>query len=413
MDRESIISALETVLDENSSFYESAVQVATRHPKEFAQASLYRELGKPVRVVLETQDEFLGPEPLLVFGDSGSSSVFDPARISQRLVAKAEETGSAVLAMDWLERVISTRQAKGLCIIALWGITVRNAVSLTQEVDLIPVNQLPESMQKDQLLNYRATKSDHIHLPFEQPETALVYRFTVEPVIAPLQEKSRKRDRWHVEHLSEILLALTSVGPCAPIQYFSWFQFEDDDLEFARFGRETRYAIPEIQPRFPRSYGSFDPEVAKRVVRLYLGLEGNTKRKVQVALARLHQSMVRRQTSDQAVEVSIALESLLSNGGSEITYRVGLRAALLLGEKLTDGLNIRLAIQSVYRIRSRLVHEGSVSETIKVKGVGRRKSKDVVDEAIVICARAIRRILELGEIPDWRKFELIQGLAED
>ena len=412
MDREEIISTLETVLDENSSFYKTAFQKATKYPIEIAEALFYHELSQPVKAVLETQDGFRGSEPLYVFSDTGSG-IFDPERISPKLVAKARETGSAFLAVDWLEKVISTRQAKGLRIIVLWGLTVQNTVSLLQEVDLIPINQLPESMQKEQLLNYHAMKLDHFNLPFEQPQTALVYRMTIEPVIAPLQKEPPKKNILHIEHLNEILLALTLVGPCAPIQYFSRFQFEDDDLEFAQLGKETSYAIPEIQPHFLKSYGSFDPEVAKQVVQLYLGLKGKTKKKVKVALERLHQSIRRRQTGDQAIEVSIALESLLSDGRTEKMYKVGLRAALLLGEKLTDGLNTRFLIESVYGLRSGLVHEGEVSETVKVKRRGKEKSKDLVREAIVICDRVIRRILELGEIPDWYEFELIQGLAKN
>jgi hypothetical protein len=104
--------------------------------------------------------------------------------------------------------------------------------------------------------------------------------------------------------------------------------------------------------------------------------------------------------------VSIALESLLADGGTENTYKVGLRSALLLGGELAERLDIRTVVSGTYALRSALVHEGEAGDTIRLKRRGKEKSKEVVNEAILICARVIRRILELGGIPDWYEFEL-------
>ena len=406
MDRSQIIAALEAALDENSETHKVALEKACKQPRELAESLFNYDLSKPVRVVLETQPEFQTPELLYVFSDSGCGA-FDPRRVSVALVAKARETRSVALAVDWLEKVLATEQAVGFRITALWGITVNSRVSLTQEVELVPVGELPASKEKEMLLDYQLEKSAQPNLPFDPPKTALVCRMTIDPFISRYpREASENPHRLRLKLLNEILLVLTLVGPCTPIRYISWFQFEDVDLDVARLGRAVSYAIPEIMPKFLKEYGSFDPDMAKQIIRLYLDLERKVKKKVQVALERLHQSMRRASVGDQALEVSIALESLLADGGTENTYKVGLRSALLLGGELAERLDIRTVVSGTYALRSALVHEGEAGDTIRLKRRGKEKSKEVVNEAILICARVIRRILELGGIPDWYEFEL-------
>ncbi len=409
MNRKAIIDALEEALDENTENYKAALKKAAHRPADIAETLLNYDLSEPVKVVLETHEEFQMSNPLYVFSDNGCG-IFDSQRVASFLISKVRETGSTSLAVDWLEKILATNKAAGQRIIALWGITVSDKVHLTEELDLVPISKLPESGMKDKLLNYPYERMSAPTLPFESPKTALVCRVTVDPFIAHYSQESHDTsDNPYIKRenfIDEILLALTVVGPCTPIRYISWFQFEDVDLEDARLGQAINYSIPEIMPRFIKNYGIWELAIAQLTISQYFQLQGKVKKKVQIALQRLNQAMRRSNVGDQAMEVSIALESLLSDGGSENTYKIGLRSSLILGGEPINMLHIRAIVGGAYILRSSLVHDGKASETITIKGEGNKKSKEVVDEAILICAKIIGRVLELQEIPNWYEFEL-------
>lgn len=407
MNREVIISALEKALDKNSEHYQAALLKANRRPLELAEVLLNHDLSEPVKIALETQEEFQAASPLYIFRDGGHS-IFDAQRVSSFLISRARKTGDLNLTVDWLEKILGTKRAGGKRITALWGIAVSDTVHLIEELDFMPISSLPESKMKDKLLNYHFEKTPT--LPFEAPETALVCKVNIDPFISQLPQETQdiSNNPYFIREnlINEILLVLTLIGPRTLTRYISWFQFDDVDLEDARLGQWVGYSFPEIMPRFIKNYGNWDTEIAKLTIKQYMQLEGTVKKKVQIALERLNQAMRRSGIGDKALEVSIALESLLSDGGSENTYKVGLRSSLVLGGELKDKLHIRAIVGGTYKLRSALVHSGEASETVKIVGEGKTKSKDVVDEAIIICAKVIRCILELQEIPNWYKFEL-------
>src|SRR4051812_40788080 len=71
---------------------------------------------------------------------------------------------------------------------------------------------------------------------------------------------------------------------------------------------------------------------------LVLALTGPFRDRITLALDRLNQGMRRRFPGDKAMDIAIALEALLSDTGAqtEVTYRLALRSALLLGGNLVE-----------------------------------------------------------------------------
>ncbi|NUU19047.1 hypothetical protein HP550_17500 [Cellulomonas humilata] len=83
-----------------------------------------------------------------------------------------------------------------------------------------------------------------------------------------------------------------------------------------------------------------------------------------LAARRLSTALVRDAPDDQLVDACIGLEALLGQKGAELSYRIALRAAVLLSSRSTDPLPAELVFRmarTVYARRSDLVH-GSVSE---------------------------------------------------
>ena len=212
--------------------------------------------------------------------------------------------------------------------------------------------------------------------------------------------------------LDEIRLCLALEGPSIIIAGPSWFQYVDPDLEAAILFEGSSYGSQEVLP-----YGLLtdSPEPANDVevlVRAYMrGIEKG-KKKIRIALERLHQALIRRDPADRAVELSIALEALLIDSSGEHTFKLSYRAALLVSDNVEERITNRGIIEATYDVRSKLLHRGSAKTEVKVKeGQGRKKCpwKEVASKAATITARVIKRIIMEGGLPEWNRFELSDG----
>lgn len=89
---------------------------------------------------------------------------------------------------------------------------------------------------------------------------------------------------------------------------------------------------------------------------------------------------------------------ICNNGTSntEITYKIGSRAAWLLGKDEGDRATIFDEMKHLYKARSDAVHSGVLPSKSKV-------DLDVADQLVV---RVVQAILERGKFPDWASLTL-------
>ncbi len=74
-------------------------------------------------------------------------------------------------------------------------------------------------------------------------------------------------------------------------------------------------------------------------------------------ISRFNLAYTRRTAEDRIIDLTICLESLLSDSPDAIAYRMQLRAAALL-RKTHKPADVRDLIALVYDIRSKVVHTG-------------------------------------------------------
>jgi hypothetical protein len=121
----------------------------------------------------------------------------------------------------------------------------------------------------------------------------------------------------------------------------------------------------------------------------------NEKDSLHRAIDRLGRARLARSPVDQALELGIAAEIALmhaeTSGNTEITYKIGSRAAWLLGETATERTEIFGDIKQLYQARSQAVHSGILSA----------KSKVDLQAGDELVARTLAAILALGRFPEW------------
>jgi hypothetical protein len=230
-------------------------------------------------------------------------------------------------------------------------------------VSIVPIGDLPDSQQKNWLLNLPARDEIFMSsLNWMPPSSALVVSYRVEPFIHdPAQTGQLREDATAIHSLiADVTLALTLVGPRAPIQAAHWFILDDPDLEEASLLRGSRgHSHIEILPFRDGNYPPLDPIEAPQIVQGYLALETQTKNKVRVALERLGQAQNRRSLGDRAVELSIALETLMGdNATTEMTHKIKVRSVRLIGGSDEVRKKNSAVMNKAYSIRSSLVHTG-------------------------------------------------------
>ena len=76
----------------------------------------------------------------------------------------------------------------------------------------------------------------------------------------------------------------------------------------------------------------------------------------EVAIRRFHQSFDRDLAQDRAIDLFIALESLLSEDSEAIGYKIALRAAHLIEDNRSKKGEISTFLKKAYRERSNIVH---------------------------------------------------------
>ncbi len=113
------------------------------------------------------------------------------------------------------------------------------------------------------------------------------------------------------------------------------------------------------------------------------------------AIDRLGRSRLAVHPVDRALDLGMAAEIVLmhDNGTSntEITHKIGSRAAWLLGGDANERAAIFDEMKHLYKARSDAVHSGVLPPKSKV-------DLDLADQLVV---RVVRAILERGSFPDW------------
>lgn len=347
-----------------------------------------------IRFALEAEDDLRG---LFISNGQISSRFADWA--ARTLLQRAHYRDGIDNALAWLDRILQIRQSDFYIVMPLWGLKVEQALDLTEEIRLLPTTEFSQSNNLGQFLHpfprglpvYR----------WQAPSSILLNRQTFQSVFVSGGEIAEID--WKVfEQLHDIRNCLALAGPVAVAGDIQWIEFINPDLGDLNSG--TWSSAQEIQAH-NLDFGSFDPALAKALVPAFLNLTGENKNKIYLATDRFARALWRREAGEAALELGIALDSLLGDGAGELVFKVGLRAALLIGGNLPDRRRRREIVKSAYDLRSKVVHTGKADKTWKFKGL-KMPTKNFVELAVDVTAEVVRKIIILGKIPNWNDVEL-------
>ncbi|MBP5948277.1 MULTISPECIES: HEPN domain-containing protein [unclassified Pseudomonas] len=303
-------------------------------------------------------------------------------------------------ALKGLSSFLATGHTISSEIIILGGITVQERTAIGHGLFLCPPEDVPvDEFQKQ----YSQAKRHSPSIPlgkFDLSEKKIAGAALIRP--------NAKHSRF-VTHSStaqpgpDALLAMTAVqlltliGPSSPIVYRHFFEL--DDGEFLKGSSPEGYGWANEETRVSHNVqvGLPDFDGFEELVLKFISLTEKDRTHLAVSLHRLNEAVRHRSEVDKALDLGIALESLLLSGKKEkeqLSLQFRLRGAWLLGQNGSHRTELYRQFQELYDLRSMAAHTGTVS--LKKGSVS-----DVLSNGQRLCADAIKRIIENGGYPDW------------
>lgn len=126
-----------------------------------------------------------------------------------------------------------------------------------------------------------------------------------------------------------------------------------------------------VYPAFPGTYKLSRNEVARFKVfwRRFKRARKTTRKEVETSLRRFSYSFQRQRSEDRLIDYMIALEAILVQESQELSYRLSMRGAALLGRNNADKRErVFNELRAAYTQRGKAVHGAVPEERISVAG---------------------------------------------
>ncbi len=322
----------------------------------------------------------------IVFG--GKLLHFNPQQVPRLLINKAVRVGTEK-ALHWLTRVYTMERADIRYVAEVFNLRLEAPYALSNGVRFETFDSIPNTKMGGQYKAYHRRPSSFFN--WARPIAAVHEIRNVRGVTK--FEGFARSDEIDLAVIAHVL----AHEEAAPFVGSSWVEFVDDELEEADMPRASasmsRYDGPD--PGHPPTWSMGIDETPS--IEAFLQLPKAVRDKVEVAASRLIMARNRVSLSNAALDGSICLESLLSDSQGELTYKLALRAALLIGSDIEERKKVRKQVQEFYRLRGKVAHGEHRSDP---------NDSTVVVDGMKVCARVLSRIVELKAIPHWPDFEI-------
>jgi hypothetical protein len=359
------------------------------------------DLMKPIIEAMESHPKFRN-ELTRCFGSKWL--LLNPRSQADKLPKIAFERGPSA-AVAWCRKVYSTERADLRYVSAVHGLQIAQPVKLSNGVSLMPLANLPPSANAEALqLQFQSSWPDPttpwpIWATFEKPEDVCSERPSFD-VTRQLSDEIERTIRAFtlVEDAAPVSpwgAAPVTLWGCAPVIGTSWIDFVDHELVMAESGHSMS-VTPARDVALNFHSRDVDTDAIEWVER-YLRLAPELRSKCDIAMERLNLARRRHSPGNKAIEGAICLEALLGKPDDKqgITYKLGLRSALLLSTEFDERCKISDNVKKFYTLRSNTVH-GKTSKS--------NTYADCAARGLDICARVLRKIVSLNKTfvaSDW------------
>ncbi len=314
-----------------------------------------------------------------------------PGLFSQFLSRPLKRRGP-VGTLAWLHEIYSLETFASRQCAELLGVKLAREIEFTNGVRLVPFENMRGSYHADGLKYAYAAPQPMVR--YEPQQFAGMYK---------LVTLSFSPDHKHLQPdysaFNAVTLGITIASDGAPVVGLAWSEFENTDYADAEIGWVSMPPRYDGRPPAYQAVELTDEHVAW--VNRYLSLSGQTQKACSVAASRLNSARRRVDPVDCAIDLATAFEALISKKDetSEISYRLRLRAALLLGASYDERVAVSKHFAELYSLRSKGIHGAGPSDDLS-------SAQKTVTWGQKACQQLLLLVVEAGRLPDLRRLEL-------
>lgn len=358
-----------------------------------------------------------------VYSLGNSASSIGLMNVISALVSRSVEDG-AEAALKRLDDFLATDINRVIDVLILKGIEVDDTVEVAPGILLSPLHKVPSSHLRQFMEIETAFKKPELrpfslmHFFDEQdnsPQAALYRHREVSPkfLTPPKKGKTFKSQMSPPStDIYEIAKILTVTGPSSPVIYKSYSELADGEFMKGHSGYSAGHHDSETRVRFTKKITVDEITAHQDVYLAYLRMPDKAKKILDVSLHRLNEAIKHLEPVDRALDLGIALESLFLSGEksrADIGLKVRRRGAWLLGETAEAHEEILTELKTIYDLRSCAAHSGSFASARRTTPEVER----VLLSGISLCSAAILKIVRLGQIPQWKTYDIGDEYAGD
>lgn len=335
-----------------------------------------------------------------------SASGFDVKTLTMWFLWCANEYG-AESAEEHLNLFLNNSTVTVMNTLWVIGIKVSQPVELGKGFVILPIEELPDSREKEKFLQSKYNYS----VPLQSfPASAIIYPCKVNKAknSDDFINENEDQEFWQASHrLYVIALLLNAIDGVSCLPYFST-SYPYPTTPFGPFGGSgggfslydvLGYSISEITlNHLP---------LINELIQKYDKLPDSEKKRFQRILSRLSQAKRRSQIEEKILDLGITLEMLLlddNKNNDQLSLSFRLRGSWLLGETAEDRLVIYKQLRDIYNYRSQVAHTGILcsGDNLKIKEV-----QDTFPQYQSLAEQVCRYILINGK-PNWN--EIVLGI---
>lgn len=300
--------------------------------------------------------------------------------------------------LRWLRAIFSVEKFVSRQCAELIGVKVDREFAFSNGLQLLPLENMRPSWHSNQL-----------RYVYDGPRSFLAA--TPSDVAGMIQKVELSFSTDHNAHrhdysvFSDLALAITAATDAAPVVGAAWGEYEDTDFADAEFGWVHTPARYEGRP--PEFFTITLEDHHVELINRFLSLSGKVRRACVTAAGRLNSARRRVEAGQSAIDLATAFESLLatSDERTEITYRLRLRAALILASDYEGRQEVANRIRDLYALRSKIVHGDSVASSTA-------PDRATVEWGTQNFSRLLNLVIGEGRLPDLKRLELTGDAAE-
>lgn len=292
-------------------------------------------------------------------------------------------------AIDWYRQMIDAQNAQIRHASLVSGLTTKVKIEFSNGISILPLEEAGDAPQV--AFTRSLTMAHPLQNILGSHFNAVAFcdvehQRTDEIPTPPLDHKI-------VAAIEDVLVGCILNEGLAPALLIHWDEFLDPELRAA----EISWGTSGFPQEAPVTHGrELKPEDVPNI-ELFLSLDGSFKDQLRVALTRVGLARRKHTSANRAIEYSIALEALLSDGNAEMTHKIATRAGVILGETFEERVQYRKLFKKLYQVRSLAVHGKDVSKGDDSQVV--RDSEKAISKLLLVAAKR-------GEEFDFDKLDL-------